>query len=295
MTYSDAGKYFRRFFMEDEIDNCKIYRLHLSHDDCDGYGCQVLIELARNIYTRLDNPFTVHYRNCSAGKENVEKAIKNYIHDITMKRPVYYRRGIDKILILITDLGSFDSEFLYKLREAGHNISCIYVDHHIVNTSLLGYFTDEDYYHTFEDMSYPEKGHASSTRQIFNILFEGSPINDDKVINLKDRNKFAALKKYALTVSEYDTGHWDNTWKPSDPALEDNIICELEFASYEDKTEYFLDKVEYFSICLNLITSSHEEDINYVYRLNRYKEFLYGNILRRNKREEEKFFKEYDG
>lgn len=291
MIYSDAGKYFRRFFMEDEINNCKIYRLHLSHDDSDGYGCQVLIELARNIYTKLDNSSTIHYRNCSAGKENVEKAIKNYIHDITMERPVYYRRGMDKILILITDLGSFDSEFLYKLREAGHNISCIYVDHHLVNTSLLSYFTDEDYYHTFEDMSDDDKGNVSSTLQIFNILFELPPINNDRVVNLNDYG-YTVLKNYAKPISEYDTGHWDNNWNITDASLAENIISELLFASYEDKTEYFLDMVESHSLLLASNMPSYSKNRSYPNRVDKY--LLYGNILHKVEHEKDKFFSSYN-
>lgn len=304
MTYSDAGKYFRRFFMEDEINNCKIYRLHLSHDDSDGYGCQVLIELVRNIcnsvnddtsyedFDKNDNP-VIHYRNCSAGKENIEKAIKNYIHDIAMERPVYYRRGIDKILILITDLGSFDSEFLYKLREAGHNISCIYIDHHLVNTSLLSYFTDEDYYHTFEDMGGDDKGNVSSTLQIFNILFELPPINNDRVISLDDYS-YTVLKNYTVPISEYDTGHWDNNWNITDSSVAENIVSELLFASYEDKTEYFLDMVEYHSLLITSNMSACSKNRSYLNLLNRYKDLLYGNILHKVEREKDKFISSYN-
>lgn len=200
-----------------------VLRLHLSHNDLDGYACHVISRTTLSLINN-NSRSNIDWWNTPAGEENINRTITTYISkmsNIILRHHKKYLKGKTTLFILITDLGKFNPSFINSLIADGHKIRYVYIDHHVLTTDYNtieltrntlesqkvenAYFTCIDYCAT--------RFLTEAAMSIYRQLIDDSP---------ETKRVYDALIKYSNDVDSFDRGLWGK-W---------NIIT-------EDNAEYF--------------------------------------------------------
>ena len=129
------NKKVTKFLEEFYFGTITKFRIHISHDDLDGYGCHLCTRVAKNILNRVEETnhmpcLSINIPVPNVLYETLNTAFNNFNDD--------FEKEYDGLWILITDLGGVNLfEFFNKLNEYRKSIStdfpihaCV-IDHHI--------------------------------------------------------------------------------------------------------------------------------------------------------------------
>lgn len=159
--------------------------IHVTHTDMDGYGCSVVLAVAKAIGII---PAAVDYHTINIGYPG---AFVEAVEKFTAEHP-----ETETWPIVITDL-NINNGILDYLEETG--VKFVVVDHHV---------TSDDIIERVRAMSssWCINNTASATRLLFNMLeFCGS-----RDIAPSDLPAIDRMIDYTTAVSQYDTGNWGN-------------------------------------------------------------------------------------
>ncbi|MDE6041509.1 MAG: hypothetical protein K2F99_08030, partial [Muribaculaceae bacterium] len=108
----------------------------------DGYGCQLVTDFAANYAYRqahnkaesngkkIRKKTQIYYANVGYNLQEQQDALENIVSELARKTS--YIKKSSMLSILVTDLSNFDTDAVFeKLREDGHIIHYIVVDHHV--------------------------------------------------------------------------------------------------------------------------------------------------------------------
>lgn len=157
--------------------------IHVTHIDMDGYGCSVVLAVAKAIGII---PATVDHHTINVGYPG---ALVEAVEKFTAEHP-----ETETWPLLITDL-NINNGILDYLEETG--VKFVVVDHHVTGTDLIDRVKDlSPGSRIFTD--------CSATRLLFNSIgFYGS-----RFTTPTDMPVIEHLNDYTAAVSNYDTGHW---------------------------------------------------------------------------------------
>lgn len=223
-----------------------VMRLHVSHNDMDGYGCHVMTRLAVNVLNPNSKSSTTFW-NTSAGMENIERTVRHYIErmeTVPKDNKKRYVKGTKKLFILFSDLGNFDPNFINKLIEEGHKVNYLCIDHHQIANDLnkieLTGNTEEFqmaancYY--VDDSVCATKSLANAVRAIITQHRPASTLSSSGIENYNIMKEH--IKAYADKVDLFDRGLWGE-WVGREPADVDGSVREqLFFKSYKPEERY---------------------------------------------------------
>ncbi|MCM1230149.1 MAG: DHH family phosphoesterase [Ruminococcus flavefaciens] len=203
--------------------NPNTYRIHLSHTDLDGYGCQLITHSAEMLLKLRNRIFTKYqpiiYGNMSYGKDDQADTIAEMV-DIAISRG--YHRGSKVLSFLVSDIARFDpTEAFQKLIDDGHLVHWLIVDHHVDHSNLEdlprttvvipGNYHDELYTGVYIDTDHSATYHLEEImmpRVLESIEFghQDVPMMGMPTIRLILRD----INYTAGAISDSDTGHWGN-------------------------------------------------------------------------------------
>ncbi|MCM1531926.1 MAG: DHHA1 domain-containing protein [Ruminococcus flavefaciens] len=120
------------------MNNPNIYRIHLSHTDLDGYGCQLIThsaEMLRKLRNRMyANYRPIMYGNMTYGKADQADQIAEMV-DIAISKG--YHKGEHVLSFLVSDIARFDPvDMFHELIDDGHLVHWLIVDHHVDHLNL---------------------------------------------------------------------------------------------------------------------------------------------------------------
>ena len=119
-----------------------MYRIHLSGDDLDGYGAQLVTSFATEHICRvlhgctpedtLPKKYIYHLVNSSGDPDDVKSAINDVVESIIYA--TNYDKQTDALSFLVTGIEHFDPESMFSsLATAGHTIQYIVIDSHKID------------------------------------------------------------------------------------------------------------------------------------------------------------------
>lgn len=189
----------------------RVKRIHISHDDMDGYGCNIILECAlRLLNTASESPIT--HVNISKPTD-FEDTVGNLINTMI-------QQGFDieheMIAILATDLGSIDPDFFTDVIMDHFGVSLYYVvlDHHTpiyqnrepTSTISVDDITRPNGWY----FVYPGLCSTFALNDIVCRLY--SAYTEHKLLAIDDQRNSklmsAVLTEFADSVNRYDTGIW---------------------------------------------------------------------------------------
>lgn len=206
--------------------------IHVSHDDLDGYGCNIVLErvskanpipFAKNyanneyVYCALADSYQKHF---NTSKLNAE--VYDYIDTILSDELYILNNSITHnripVYILITDLGGLEikelEERFKKYTTNGRIINFIIVDHHrTIYTKDYGdtygqvIIKHENDDHTIKTWFF-QSPHASATLHLYNLL------TYQPERGIRTYMYYGHLDEFARAVSAYDTGDFGNWIMP---------------------------------------------------------------------------------
>ena len=239
--------------------NPHVKRIHISHDDLDGYGCTFIIKKAGKLVNNT-NPTPVTYINISQ-PSMIETVIENCVHAAINQG---FDAEHDVLSFLITDIGNVNPAIFRKINDDMH-VTCSYiiVDHHVRK-----YDARDD---EFDQIITPDRKIALTRGYYFvynnlcatYILFDAFTrifkTFDDTgahtyVTTITPRwespksvvspRLTEAVKELSQCVNDYDTGNWGN-WNCSYEDCSDSVKLQLIFNAYKqdgnDFSEILLD------------------------------------------------------
>lgn len=198
-------------------------RVHISHNDLDGYGCNIVLGWAIDCVD--DRRKTDIIRNIDAGNENFAKTVSEVISD---KDTVYH--------VLVTDL-SVDPRPLMALQEEGYHVEFVILDHH---KSSLQYkeISGESLYVNLD---------VSATELLFTTVVPYlREVNEGNVKEAAPAYAIygdylgceISMTRYAETVTKFDLGRF-GPWYGLDYNKEvDNSIKEQCLFAYANNVEH---------------------------------------------------------
>ena len=188
----------------------RVKRIHISHDDMDGYGCNIILECAlRLLNTASESPIT--HVNISKPTD-FEDTVDNLINTMI-------QQGFDveheMIAILATDLGNINPDFFREIMER-YNVSLYYVviDHH----TPVYQNHEPNAAVTVDDITRPNGWYfvypgLCSTFALNDIVCRlYSAYTEHMLLAIDDQRNSklmsAVLTEFADSVNRYDTGIW---------------------------------------------------------------------------------------
>ena len=170
--------------------------IHVTHNDMDGYGCSVVVAVAKEAGLIRD----VEYHTINIGYPG---AFVEAVEDFTAEHPETATWPL-----LITDLNANDQMIDY-LEEVG--VPFVLIDHHVTDMKLVARINALSMATRISKLD-------SATRLLFNQC---------GFYNLGSyyRNLVTNLDYYALEVSKYDTGDWGN-WNADNILSTTDALCE---------------------------------------------------------------------
>ena len=188
----------------------RVKRIHISHDDMDGYGCNIILECAlRLLNAASDSPIT--HVNISKPTD-----FENTLNDLVS---TMIQQGFDTehemIAVMATDLGSIDPDFFKKIMKQ-YNVSLYYVvvDHHTPvypnhePTAVVS--ADEIARPNGWYFVYPGLCSTFALNDIVCRLY--SAYTEHTLLAIDDQRSSklmcAVLTEFADSVNRYDTGIW---------------------------------------------------------------------------------------
>lgn len=241
----------RKWVMEDDWNTI---RLHLSHNDLDGYSCHIMTRLATNMLNPNSKSSTTFWTT-PAGRENIEKTIGRFIERMEKlpKDPKKrYEKGKKKLFILLTDLGSFNPEFINGLIKDGHLVNYICVDHHVVadDVNLIELEGNTEEFQMAKNCYYVDdsmcatKAIGDAMRAIIAQKRTQNMVSPKVYENTRDM--LNRVEQFTIQVDKFDRGLWGK-WVGLAPDKIDGAVAEqLFFKSYDTKEKY-----RYVSIMAN--------------------------------------------
>lgn len=233
-----------------------VHRLLITHTDLDGYGCEVMtMGAVKGNNPNSPSPLKIYHVN--PGKDG--EAVSMYVNNSNMN----YQKGIDKLFILITDLGSISLGFYSNMLKNGHQIRLIVVDHHKVTfkdmMNVYGGWLDRDDIEPACELSFFHDETNSATYQLSDLwASSGSVLN----------GYFGNIHIYGTLVSRYDTGKWSNMWDSENPQSVSHyapeVIEQLRFIAYRKKNlldQYADDMIAALNDINKMYTVVTEDDI----------------------------------
>ena len=112
------------------MQNPHVKRIHLSHTDMDGYGCQVVSQVARCMYA-LKGVGTepIIYRNMGYDPKSQKEAIDSAVAEAIVSES--FEKGENILSFLVTDIARFNPEKAFAdLMAAGYLVHWLVLDHH---------------------------------------------------------------------------------------------------------------------------------------------------------------------
>ena len=233
----------RKWIMESDWNTM---RLHVSHNDMDGYGCHVMTRLAVNVLNP-NSKSSITFWNTSAGMESIERTVRHYItrmETVPKDAKKRYAKGKKKLFILFSDLGGFDPNFINTLIEEGHKVNYLCVDHHQIANDLnkveLTGNTEEFqlakncYY--VDDTTCATKSLGNAIRAIITQQRPASTLSSHDIENYQNMKE--QVRAYAEKVDSFDRGLWGD-WVGLEPTEVDGAVREqLFFKSFKPEERY---------------------------------------------------------
>lgn len=124
MFIGDLQEGIYRFLTE---TNPNVKRIHISHNDLDGYGCTALIKIALSVLDVDDSPSPITYIHVNRPSD-IDKVILECVETMLCQG---FNKDCDKIRFLVTDIGRLRPDVFVKIRnELGVDCNYCYIDHH---------------------------------------------------------------------------------------------------------------------------------------------------------------------
>lgn len=197
------------WLMSDPTADNDTFAIHLSHDDMDGYGCQLVSQVARNIcYAKNMDRNIVINGNMDYNSAHQHRTI----HDaIDVATNLGYKAGEDRLYFLVTDISRFNPAIFRD-----------YMNDHVINWIVIDHHPDPDNFNALDQKTFAEDGTLSLCEDNRIVIVPGGCSAAMLVYNLmiEENNDFHALdngllryelKKLISAISDSDTGHW-GTW-----------------------------------------------------------------------------------
>lgn len=200
--------YFLKSFLYDDgtrvisgtQHTAKIGRIHISHNDLDGYGCMLVTKLHI-----MDDTTNINYSN--VGLSEVNETINTTVREIVNAETEKF----DKVYLLITDIANVDIHMLEQL-SVEYNIKYLVIDHHQWNSK---YDTNKCVYISNE---------YSATLLYFNLV---SNLQNKYFVNPprypKPSECILNARHVFELISKYDTGKWGK-WRNTTTVCDDSIV-----------------------------------------------------------------------
>lgn len=197
-----------------------ISRIHISHNDLDGYACRVVMN-ANNLYRCVCCPEKVIH--IDAGQKNIEDTLENVLCG--------HNSGT---MVLITDLSVNPKVF-----EMYPEVEFCVVDHH---KSSLPYAIPEEY----ANVTYMVTVNTCGALLLYNIVsytMRGHYRDPGKMI--KHNHAMGDLRHYLGRVNKYDLGKWGSwdvpCWESVSPDVKENLTFSA-YRIHDSIDRYSLDK-----------------------------------------------------
>lgn len=201
--------------------------IHVSHDDLDGYGCNIVLECVRKAYPvrfakyyaddrySYYTPVDSYRKHSNTSKLNTE--VYDHIDNILSDELYVLNDAIPHnkipVYILITDLGGLEiielENRFKKYTTNGRIINFIVIDHHRTTYSkdysdtygqvIIKHESDDQLIRTW----FFQSPHASATLHLYNLLTYQPNGNREQLY-------YGHLDEFARMVSAYDTGDFGN-------------------------------------------------------------------------------------
>lgn len=233
----------RKWIMEDDWNTI---RLHLSHNDLDGYGCHVMTRLATNILNP-NSKSSITFWSTTAGKENIEDTIIRFITKMETlpKDPKkQYIKGKKKIFILITDLGSFNPNFINSLIADGHIINYLYIDHHQIpaNNNKVELEGNTEEFQMVRNCFYVDDSMCATlslSNAVRAIISQKRPPSLMTVSGTQNTKiMLDHIKSFSEKVNKFDLGLWGEWVGLTSGKIDDSVAINLFFQSYLPNERY---------------------------------------------------------
>lgn len=266
--------------------NPNVKRVHISHNDLDGYGCTALIKIALSVLDVDDSPSPITYIHVDRPSD-IDKAILECVETMLCQG---FNKDCDKIRFLITDIGRLRPDVFVKIRnELGVDCNYCYIDHHPDDASIGS--------NVYKDLS-SDPGHNDgeyfeyrlvntsdcATFMLNDIVFRRivrSVITHDRSECLSDRHfmntagsfrpnimvyrsaeinrKIAmthVVSTFANAVNSYDLGQWGAWNCPFDEVAAD-VKLQLIFSYFFEKGIDFSDEI--YEIVMHMDDEVYEQ------------------------------------
>lgn len=185
-----------------------VKRLMITHTDLDGWGCEVVVRsIMQMIHT--DNLCFTSYTHSSPGHDNIVKRIDSWI-DWASKNYIY-KKGINVLNILITDLGNLNLAYFEILKKTGHKIQYTIVDHHLTDENVANFYQPIEDWHKVTECYYVNVNRCATYNlyKLIEMMISGyERLMSDNIYVRVFKSLNSALQKYCTDVDLYDRGMW---------------------------------------------------------------------------------------
>ena len=283
MFIGDLQDGIYRFLTE---SNPNVKRIHISHNDLDGYGCTALVKVALSVLDVDNSPSPITYIHVDRPSD-IDKVILECVETMLCQG---FNKDCDKIRFLITDIGRLRPDVFVKIRnELGVDCNYCYIDHHPDDASIGS--------NVYKDLS-SDPGHSDgeyfeyrlvntsdcATFMLNDIVFRRivrSVITHDRSECLSDRHfmntagsfrpnimvyrsaeinrKIAmthVVSTFANAVNSYDLGQWGAWNCPFDEVAAD-VKLQLIFSYFFEKGIDFSDEI--YEIIMHMDDEVYEQ------------------------------------
>lgn len=238
----------------DKLEALK-YRVFITHTDADGYACAVLDSTLMTKYSTNNVGYASPIFKFTRPGEGICHAIRGAISELSVLPDIrglsnHYRKGIDTIWVMITDLGSFDPKWMLELMDDGHKVIITIVDHHRIPNLKLQEYVELSRKYTFE---YFYDYRFSAASNLYHLMRSHYP-----------EFHTPAIYDWVCAVSDLDTGNWGR-WRCDVRDMADGAKEMLHWASYKNKHEWATWWINQFS---NGAIHDYGTDPEYLRRVN---------------------------
>lgn len=221
-----------KWLVSDPAADNDTFAIHLSHDDLDGYGCQLVSHVAQNICAmkNMDRNNLIN-ENMDYNPAHQHRAIRDTIDAASR---LGYTVGKDRLYFLVTDISRFNPAIFQD-----------YMKDHVINWIVIDHHPDPDNFNALDQKTFAEDGTlipcadnrmmitpggCSAAMLVYNLMIEEN-CELHALDNVPLRRE---LRKIVEAISDSDTGHW-GTWADTltEEMPESLALCErLNFERY---------------------------------------------------------------
>lgn len=246
--------------------NEHVKRVHISHDDLDGYGCTAIIKIMSEEEDRISGSHSktpITYINIDAPSK-ISSVIRDCVDTVISQG---FDKEHDLLYFMITDIGSVNPDIFREINDV-YGVTCAYVlvDHHVrvyngdedkmevvqtpdgkINKIRGYYFVYTGLAATYIISDIYERIHNAMSDgmsiQRINLPGNETAANSYDLSNklLVDRTR-KAIRDVADCINKYDTGKWGKWYNLSNASeVAPEVLLQMAFTWFKDHGYDFSD------------------------------------------------------